>query len=630
MGTFHSNWPERLGFIVVLVVYLSTMAPGLVSVDSGELAAVVTRLGLAHPPGYPVYTVLGYLWVNLLGFLPPITAMNLFSVLALSLSVGVLISFTKDLIQSQFEIDTFTSGGIAIVSVLTLAFSSTFWMQAVGNEVYALHVLLCVLLLKYGVSYFNSGLRKHIIIGALLLGLGISHHLSIVVFIPGSLWILWNKNFFDPNTWSRNLILIIPVVFLPLTAYSWMFYNAFESGPQQWNVLDSFGKLLHHISAQQYTVFIVDTMSDSLGNLAFYFTDIITELTLGGVALGALGIYHLSKSSWILTIWLLSVYALNIVMSSFYDIPDISPYFLVAQIVVSVFIAIGLSNLSKAVGLKLWLLFLCLPLYILVTNYRLHDHSEFKAVDENFDQVVATLPESSLYLTNEFGLDMSPALYKQDIQSIRSDVIVLDLVSFVSNPGYHYRLRSFHPDFCDQFDEDLTAYTQTLTTWVYQLGISQSAVAESSKDLLLKMIESSISENRVFISQWAYGRYLRPGGPIDILGQYSLVPNGLVYEVIMSKDYKRQDIFQPLPIGNPEWDDGYIEFHKEIEEGNYSFLNKPKSILDELRFRQARMMDHRIQYELKYDSLDNARLIKAQLDSVYPKYKLPLQIIEAL
>ena len=49
------------GFFV-LIIYLITIAPSVVQIDSGELAAVQATLGIAHPTGYPLFTIIGYIF----------------------------------------------------------------------------------------------------------------------------------------------------------------------------------------------------------------------------------------------------------------------------------------------------------------------------------------------------------------------------------------------------------------------------------------------------------------------------------------------------------------------------------------------------------------------------------------
>src|SRR5690606_41831370 len=49
------------GFFV-FIIYLTTLAPTVVKIDSGELAAVQSTLGIAHPTGYPLFTIIGYIF----------------------------------------------------------------------------------------------------------------------------------------------------------------------------------------------------------------------------------------------------------------------------------------------------------------------------------------------------------------------------------------------------------------------------------------------------------------------------------------------------------------------------------------------------------------------------------------
>ncbi|MGE5498138.1 MAG: protein O-mannosyl-transferase family, partial [Syntrophothermus sp.] len=55
--------------LLVFIIYLISMAPSVVEIDAGELAAVQATLGIAHPTGYPLFTMLGYIFLKLpLGF----------------------------------------------------------------------------------------------------------------------------------------------------------------------------------------------------------------------------------------------------------------------------------------------------------------------------------------------------------------------------------------------------------------------------------------------------------------------------------------------------------------------------------------------------------------------------------
>jgi len=66
-------------FIFTQVVYFLTLAPSVFFGDSGELTAAAYNLGIAHPPGYPLYLLLGKLVISLLWIGDPAYRMNLLS-----------------------------------------------------------------------------------------------------------------------------------------------------------------------------------------------------------------------------------------------------------------------------------------------------------------------------------------------------------------------------------------------------------------------------------------------------------------------------------------------------------------------------------------------------------------------
>ena len=79
-------WPAPRGvaaigvFLLAFAIYVATTVRGLDYVDSGELAAVARTLGIAHPTGYPTFTLLGHLWASVVP-LRPILALNLLAAL---------------------------------------------------------------------------------------------------------------------------------------------------------------------------------------------------------------------------------------------------------------------------------------------------------------------------------------------------------------------------------------------------------------------------------------------------------------------------------------------------------------------------------------------------------------------
>ena len=73
----------------VLVLYGLTLSPGVLPADSGEFQLVAATLGIAHPPGYPLYTLLGWAFTRLTPH-DPAWGLNLLSALLATATLAVL------------------------------------------------------------------------------------------------------------------------------------------------------------------------------------------------------------------------------------------------------------------------------------------------------------------------------------------------------------------------------------------------------------------------------------------------------------------------------------------------------------------------------------------------------------
>ena len=129
-------------FIVGLVTYLSSVAPTTSFWDCGEFIACSYTMGVPHPPGSPLFLLLGRVMTLLptahdIGFRINLLSVlfSSFSLLFLYLSIVRLIRMCRGPDQSRE--DSFLVGAGAFIGTLTLAFSYSFWFNAVEAEVYA-------------------------------------------------------------------------------------------------------------------------------------------------------------------------------------------------------------------------------------------------------------------------------------------------------------------------------------------------------------------------------------------------------------------------------------------------------------------------------------------------------------
>ena len=162
-------------FATLLVIYSATLAPSVTLWDAGEFNAAIASLGIPHPPGTPLYVVLGHAWSKTLGFLPTALAVNLLSAVATALACGL----------SGGLITRWTGDRLAgIASGITAGTMLAVWLNATETEIYAVSMLLGVLMVVVGDRAGALDSARHRWMLAYLMGLAIPVQISALVAAP--------------------------------------------------------------------------------------------------------------------------------------------------------------------------------------------------------------------------------------------------------------------------------------------------------------------------------------------------------------------------------------------------------------------------------------------------------------
>jgi hypothetical protein len=176
--------------IVALATYLMTVQPTVPFWDCGEFTAASVQQQVPHPPGAPLFLMLGKVF-HLLPFGDPGWRVNLLSVLASAATVLLLYLITVRVIRNFFTEDLNEIGnallvyGGGFVAALTYAFTDTFWFNAVESEVYAassLFVAIIVhLMMIWNERADEPGHEKYLLLIVYLIGLSIGVHLLSIL-----------------------------------------------------------------------------------------------------------------------------------------------------------------------------------------------------------------------------------------------------------------------------------------------------------------------------------------------------------------------------------------------------------------------------------------------------------------
>lgn len=160
-------WALALG-LAAFFMYLPTIAPSVTWGDSGELQLLAHRLGVPHPPGYPLLLLLNGMAARLP--LPGDVAwrVNLFNAMTGAAAMALFYPLTRSLGAGR---------GPALLGGLTLAMSQRLWMHAQAAEAYGLANLFLILCLWLVVRWEPH--RCALWPLALTFGLGLTHHISL-------------------------------------------------------------------------------------------------------------------------------------------------------------------------------------------------------------------------------------------------------------------------------------------------------------------------------------------------------------------------------------------------------------------------------------------------------------------
>ena len=204
-------------FLATFLVYFWSAPVTVTLEDDGYFILAAYYNGVAHPPGYPLYTLLAHV----LSCLP-------YGSIALRVHlVSALFSAVSCIFLWWISFFIFRKSLIAYMVALSFGFSRLFWSQSIIAEVYSLHVLLFTLIFFTSICFLRTRTYKNRQLALkfifLFTGLGLSNHWPLLVLsLPCIVALLWPQR----EMVIRNTARSIPYLLLGLLPYTWMVYRS--------------------------------------------------------------------------------------------------------------------------------------------------------------------------------------------------------------------------------------------------------------------------------------------------------------------------------------------------------------------------------------------------------------------
>ena len=543
-------------FFFVLYLLTCSHVPNIAG-DAPELIAGSYSLGILHPPGYPLYTLIGYVFSHI-----PIGSIafrvNLLSVVAHTLTLFFLFVTLMKITRNR---------AASIVSVAILGFSSLFWFYSLMAEVFPLSSLFAVLLILVAilvrdrwVSGNRTGSERLFLFFAFLCGLSLTHHHTILLIFPALLLFILHP-LIEVIRKPKRLISAILLFLLSLVPYIYLPIRASMNPYMNFADPSSLGSFYDSVTRSYYGSTQLWSGPEAVNRLDMifdFFLTLDTQVYMLGIVVGVLGMFRMAKkriadfvplmTAFFFTA-LLFPWMANVEIAGIFERSTIERFYILPVMVFIYFVAMGFAFIfnwlketvyrssleeerKKSVSVLAVLLailliapFFLLPVRNTVKNVNLKDDCFGEAYIHNVLQSVED--GAILYLSGDVAIELIGAYYKVVDEDPRDIIFIAQ--HFWVFPWYTEHLSIWYPDL-EIPDIDEITYS----------GVRRF---ESFRAAYLGYVVQTNPE--------VTGLYTIHEDP-DVERYYDLVPYGFVYKAV--------------PKGEELDLDSYHQFYVEFEE----------------------------------------------------------------
>ncbi len=444
-----------IAFLIPFVVYLITLAPTITLEDSGEFVAGAATLGILHPPGFPIYAMVGKLFT----FIPIGSVawrVNLFSAFCSSLTAVLMYLIGRCLFRNR---------PIALSAALLAAFSRAHWSQSVVAEVYALNNFFIMLSFLLLLIWKERRDEKYLYWFSFSCGLGLANHSIMLLMCPPYLVYLFLT---DRELWKKSATLgkmflcllagLLPYLYLPI--------RSAMNPVLDWGNPENLKNFLYHISRsglreiefERKVAFVthVQFSLDFLRQLGQQYTPVLFWL-------GVIGIFEFFRRfrrELIATGLMFLGPSLGLILTLHFPYDPlhrfiVRVFYIPSHLLFGLWMGAGILFLEgwwrqkamrgRAVAVApaaITALILLLPVFPLVANFHENNrHNYYLAYDHGMN-ILKTAKKNSIVMTTGDN-DVFALAYLVQVEKQRPDLIVYDRLGCVFRNPYGVEMLQF-------------------------------------------------------------------------------------------------------------------------------------------------------------------------------------------
>lgn len=625
------NYYPFISALLSVLIYFLTIAPSVIQIDSGELAAVQITLGIAHPTGYPLFTLLGYLFSLLPIFESKIFQMNILAMIWVSIGVGIFTYSVKTLLENlnffskenlktkkkktqpkqheSFELSEIEKIIIAIISGLILSFSKTFWFQSTSVEVYSLQILLFSLtifyLIKSFISDYNEKTNKYWFVFAFFLALGFSNHMTILLILPATAYLYFLSNGLNKKSFMKLLQMILLFLVPLILLYSYLPIRASQNPVLNWGNPVDIERIIRHVSGFQYQVWLFSSTESAKKQFLYYVSNLPKEFYFT-LILSFIGLFYSYKYHVKFFVFNLILFVFTILYSINYDINDIDSYFLLSYIALTFFAIFGIVSLLRKfsqlrINFKI-LLFLIFPAIQIVANYPVVNQSKNYIYEDYTKAILNSLPKNSIVFGYQWDYFISPAYYFQFAENFRRDIAVIDK-ELLRRSWYYKQIETSYPYLLAGVKTEVNLFLDALKPFERKENYDSNLLESLFRRIMTNLVFTNIDKREFHITPEIIENEMQRG-EFSLPQGYELIPYLLTFKVVQSNQY----VEAPLP-----------DFKLRIEKIKDRYQDGITNIV-------ATMLMNRALYEKMFNKNERAIIYLKRALEINPEVSIPNQL----
>lgn len=564
-------------FAGALAIYSVTFARSVTVEDSGEFILTCATLGVPHPPGFPLYVLLGHLFTKIpVGIVSSRVAFMsaFFGAMAAAVITLIVIEVNQMIDQGcsrdaegkeqppdrEFEpinrqpsrgqstLRTLIQWLLPLATGLTFAYSVTLWAWSTVAEVYTVSIALLSLVLYLLLRWHWGVLTQErqpevgsahwwLVAAAFIYGLTLSTHYGIGLLILPALGLLIRCTVGPGFLMTRHFSLALAALLLGVAVYIYLPIAAADTPPLNWGNPSTWRGFWWVATAKLYREDIL--AADIMTAVKHFLGLTFRQYTPVGFAASLFGLWVLARHArrlfWVLLVIISFVIAFCLATRTVRQevMSDTDAYYLPIYIVMAIALGAGAKQLldwsaasKRLLMLGVLMFLLALPSANLVMHYAENNKSRNYIARDYVENTMSTIGAGGLLLTEDWDF-YSSYLYLRYVEKFRPDVMVVH-TAMLYQPWYvRDHLQREHSEAMQTCAAETSALLDSLS--LYDQGkLGKERTRAQAQPHVLAFVKTLI-------------KYHFPHRPVHIspIGQlhpqlateYTLLPRGVTYKL---------------------------------------------------------------------------------------------------